>query len=379
MTDHKLSDLRNEIDQIDKQIAELLSKRMNVTDRVGKLKNENNLAHDDPGREDKVIENLQRQITHPILHEEIELIYQPLIDLVKKSYTLQKNKQTLPWNHIGVIGLGVIGGSIIKALKAIGYEGDISTIKREGSASNAEAREHGYISKEYDSPEELASHVDLLILASPIATVEPIAKQIRERTQRNTKLTVIDTASIKRHIGTTFEELTTDTIEFLPTHPMAGSDKSGFENGKATMFVYNPWVICPHDKSDSQTMKQIESLVSSFGAIPHALSSAKHDTYVASSSHLVRLVSMIMFAFINDKKNEAMQISGTGFEKMSALTSSNSLMNKQIYNGNFAHIQDELNEFSTYLSSFHLSENDSLAFFEKYKSLRDQFVAGKRK
>lgn len=379
MAYQKLSDLRNNIDALDVQIADLLNQRMHVTDQVGKLKQEKEIAFDDPEREGRVINHLKNHIHHSILHEEIELIYRPLIDLVKKSYVLQQKYHALPWNHIGVIGLGVIGGSIMKSLRAIGFTGSFSTIEREGSTNNMIAKEQGYITHEYRTAEELAHHVDLLILASPIDTVESFAQTIASNYKHDSKLIVIDVASIKRHIGKTFEALTTHKIEFLATHPMAGSDKSGFNHAKATLFVNNPWIICAHEKNTPETISRIHTLISSAGARCFELPPAVHDTYVASSSHLVRLVSMILFAFMHDKKNEAMQIAGTGFEKMSALTSSNPVMNTQIYQGNFEHIHHELKEFAAYISSFELSPENSLSFFEKYKSLRDAFLQLKKK
>jgi prephenate dehydrogenase len=323
----------------------------------------------DKNREMEVINHWKNNIKNNTLHEEIDKICEDLIKIVKKSYVLKKNNLDIPWKKIGIIGLGIIGGSIVKALKALNYSGDIVTLKRH-SKNNKEALKNSYISKEYESIEELAQNTDLIIIASPIDDITNIAMQISTTTINNSNLTVMDVASVKAGISKTFEKLTTKNIEFIATHPMAGSDKSGFNHAKSLLFVNNPWVICPHSKNNMKKIDQIVNFISQLGAIPNRLKGDLHDKYIASSSHLVRLISIFMFAYIHDTKPEALNISGTGFKKMTALTSSNSLMNMQIYNNNCDSIKKEINEFVQYISNIDLNKKNSFNFFEGYRKKR---------
>lgn len=371
-----LTTLRTEIDELDWQIAHLLNKRMELTDAVGVIKKEQELDFEDKGREKEVIERVKNEITHPILSEGIEEIYQQLIEIVKINHILVKKKQPLPFKRMGVIGLGIIGGSMVRGLKAVDPNVEIFTTSRK-SRSTALAQEQGYIDGTYDTIQDLTRNVELIILACPIGNVLEIAREIAATTGLKKKVIVIDVASIKKEIGREFESLTTEQVEFLPTHPMAGSDQEGFAHSKGTMFVRQPWVVCPHSKSKDETVQKIKKLISTLGPRIMDVPADDHDSYIASSSHLVFLLSTYIFAFMHENKYKAMMLSGTGFEKITRLASGNPLMHAQIYNGNYKNTVREREEFIQFLKENEVTENKSEDFFERYKQLRDKFIASK--
>lgn len=371
---HALPDLRTQIDAIDTQIATLLDKRMDLTDKVGTLKKEQNIDPTDTSREEEVTKNLRSFIQHPLLRDIIGPWYESFIHEVKKGWKLQYAGKQVPFRKIGMLGMGMMGGSLVKALKIADPSLEISTIRRD-SISNRLADKQGYLTHRFETLQKLTHHVEVLVLATPIGQVEKMAQQIQQASPQN--LLVIDIASVKSSIGKNFEDLSQNGIEFLPTHPMAGSDKKGFANARPTLFVDNPWLICPHSKSSPKAIEYVTQLVSALGAHPMQVPYEEHDALIASSSHLVRLISMYLFAFMHDERNASMQVSGTGFEKMTALTSSNALMNTQIFDANLAHVQDEVQAFQEYIQKNSLTRETMQEFFTTRKQQRADFIEAK--
>jgi prephenate dehydrogenase/chorismate mutase len=298
-----LQHFRQQLDTIDEQIAKLLDERMKITDQVGIYKREHSLPPLDASREQAIIENLKKHITHPLLKETIGSIYQQLFYTSRSGHYL-KQHQDLPFNKIGVLGLGLIGGSFIKVLKSKQPAIHIATLHRT-SKNNHIALEQGYIDEQYTTLQDMANQVDLIVIASPIESVHEYAKAIAcLHLQRQNKLIVIDVASVKEHIAKEFETVSNEYVEFVATHPMAGSDKVGFEHAKATMFINRPWVITPHHKNHEDTIGSIKKLIHYVGSNPTILTPHAHDQYAAVVSHLVFLISTYIFAYPSESTNQ---------------------------------------------------------------------------
>lgn len=372
-----LSNLRKQLDSIDAQIASLLDQRMQVTDQVAAYKNTHNLPLTDSGREKDVIQNVKKQISHNVLRETIEDIYQLVMNTSKTARSFNQYNE-IPFKNIAIIGFGLIGGSIAKALKAKDKTIVISTLQKE-SKNNETAKQQGYLDVEYTSWKELVEKVELIILATTIKSIPELATEISisqpaERAQRSQKLIVIDAASVKQNISKTFAQFTTDQIEFIPTHPMGGSDKTGFDNAKATLFIHRPWIITPHKKNISESIEKVEKLIKSLGSIPLQLNADKHDEYVAIVSHLVFIMATYLCAFPADKYQESLEVAGSGFESTTRLASGSPIMHQQIYEYNKEYIEKAMQEFIQYVENKKLTKENALGFFEKYKKERDAMV-----
>ena len=366
-----LKKLRNEIDKIDRKIIKLLEKRILIAKNIGFLKEKKKLPLTDIKREEEILNKLKILTNDILLKESIPEIYQIIFNL-SKSYRVFSKTHSQPFKKIGIIGLGLIGGSIVKGLKFKNKDLEIYALKRNDSDTKQAIRE-GYLTEALDLG-NLVKFCELIIISTPILTIIPIAKEIQKIANRlNKNLIVIDTGSTKEKIVKEFEKFTNDKIEFLGTHPMAGSEKSGFKYSSSTLFINYPWLITPHSNNKKPTISKIKNFIEFLGAKPLILSPQQHDKVVAKVSHLIFLLSTLIFAYTYETAREFIKFSGTGFKTTTRLASSNPYMRYQIFLTNKNKIISEFKNFIKFIKRFRPDKEDMLILFKKYKNIRDKY------
>lgn len=221
------------------------------------------------------------------------------------------------FQKVGIIGLGLIGGSIAKALKQKGYY--VATVK---SKSPDVAKAKKIIDDVFPNLEALIQEVDLLVIATPLSSIIPIARQISS----DHPLLVIDVGSVKGPIVKEFAKLTKGKVEFLATHPMAGTEKSGFDAADPNLFRDAPWIVVPHRKNKAKLDKWIEF----FGAKPIVMPAEEHDRKVALISHLPGLISKILWDFVQEKDPTSVKVAGPSFKTMTRLAHGNQQLREEI-------------------------------------------------
>lgn len=367
MTDDTLLKLRNQLDVIDDQIIELLNQRYKITDDVAAYKNTNNIGLTDSGREKEIIKRMQGNSRHPALTDNIQNIYDVIIQATKDIRILNVH-QTLEFKKIGFIGLGIMGGSIAKVLKLKNKDTYISVYKRPGSNSPIDSE---LVDEVVDTLEKLVSQSDLIIIASPIDTVLDYANQLKSF--QNKKLIIMDIASVKTAIAAGFEEISSPQIEYIATHPMAGSEKQGNEYASSTLFIHKPWVITPHSKNSKETIDRITAFIRYLGGYELIMPAPVHDKKIADISHIVFLLHTFLFAFAQERNN--LDVAGSGFISTTRLASGSPEMHSQIFENNKTNIMQSLNDFVRFIESNHDYENNSLSFFDTIKKERDTYLA----
>ncbi len=248
-------------------------------------------------------------------------------------------------DNIGIIGLGLIGGSIAKALKKRDPTIAIASIDR----NFEEASPKGAVDILFATPEELINWAELIILATPLSTLVPLAKEIAELCPKGKKLVVIDVGSVKGAVFPCFEMLTTENLEFLSTHPMAGKELGGFANSEPHLFQDCCWILSPHAKNTSGSLEMILRLVKSLGATPSLIDPKKHDRQVALISHLPALLSRSLMRFVEKTDPTSLAIAGPGFKSMTRLSYDNPQMQKEIGEFNREEIVKQLELFLEFI------------------------------
>ncbi len=373
LLNNQIIKLRRKIDNTDQKIIKFLEKRLKLIKKLNIIKEKIGLPLTDPQREKEIIEKLKNLSKDLILKESLESIYQSIFQLSKLARKINQRKNC-PFENIGIIGLGVIGGSIVKTLKYKNKNIKIFTLKINEAKEDIQlAQREKYLDGILDL-ENLLENSELIILAVPIESINPIAKEIKLKFKNNKKLLVIDVGSIKEKIAQGFEKLTNENIEFIPTHPMAGSEKSGFRNSKIGMFIDYPWIITPHSKNRKESIEKIKLFIEYLGSVPKILNPKEHDKLIARVSHLIIMISTFLFSYIYDSNKKYLEYSGTGFRTTTRLASANPLMRYQIYKNNFKNINRELRNFCQYLRKLKLVPENSFQFFNKYKKIRDKFL-----
>ena len=214
---------------------------------------------------------------------------------------------------IGVVGLGLIGGSIFKDLKKLNY----NVI----AVSNSQCGEGIY--KNY----EVLKTCDFVFVCSAMNKTLEILDKLEEILPPDTVVT--DVCSLKGFVSKKARP-----YKFVPSHPMAGTEHKGFENSFEGLFRGAKWVITPVFGEDSRLVELIEEL----GASPVITTPEKHDEAVALISHMPMVIAQAIFKTAAENPL-ALEIAASGFRYMTRLAMSNTEMANDMVQINSENIQ----------------------------------------
>jgi prephenate dehydrogenase len=191
--------------------------------------------------------------------------------------------------RVAFLGLGLIGGSIARALKAApGGEWSTTAWTPRGVGPRA-ALDAGAIDDAAGTLEGAVDGADLVVLAAPptecLALLDELAGPVAAFLGPDAVVT--DTASTKAVI---VHHATTLGLRFVGGHPMAGRETTGFGAADPALFRERPWVVVP-GRADTDAVARVESLAKACGANPFTLDARAHDAYVAAISHMPLIVS----------------------------------------------------------------------------------------
>ena len=216
---------------------------------------------------------------------------------------------TVQTGRVGIVGLGLIGGSLGLDLRAQGW--DVQGLAHR-AATAERARDRKLVTSVSTEPSCLAG-CDLVILALPIPLLlQPDPGLLAALPQQ---AVVTDVGSVKQPVLEVWRRL---HPRFVPSHPMAGTASAGVEAGQANLFQGRPWIATPDSGTDKQAISVVRDLATSLGSHWLTASAAEHDQAVALISHLPVLVSAALLAAVGNERDPAvrrlaMQLASSGF------------------------------------------------------------------
>jgi prephenate dehydrogenase len=230
----------------------------------------------------------------------------------------EKNAGQPPiFQRIGIVGLGLIGGSIALAAREIWPGGLVIGVDRKDVLERAMVR-HA-IDVAADDAVVLAE-ADLVILAAPIQQNLEILRELPDNVTGSAVVT--DTGSTKRAVVER-AALLPDRFTFIGGHPLGGAARGGIEHARPDMFNGRPWLFTPNQGHDADALEKLKSFVSAIGAVPQILSPHDHDRLLAFISHLPQLtVSALMHIVGETAREEGLSLSGRGLQDTTRLASS---------------------------------------------------------
>jgi prephenate dehydrogenase len=206
--------------------------------------------------------------------------------------------------RIGFLGLGLIGGSIVRALREAEYGGTITAWTPTGNGP-AEAARTGLVDEAAGSAAAAIDGAGLVVLAGPALTVvEALDVVAGERAagRLDADATITDVASTKAAITARASEL---GLPFVGGHPMAGREVSGFAESDPSLFVDRPWVIMPVGIATHRHVVQTTAMAWAAGARPLELTAEAHDAAVAAISHLPLVASAALVESVTSARGWA--------------------------------------------------------------------------
>lgn len=240
------------------------------------------------------------------------------------------NHQAGKSKTIGVIGLGLIGGSLGLSFQKVGYK-VFGLTHKESTAIRA--KERGLANIVSTDPESL-KECSIIVIALPIDQILKPDPALVKSLPMDAIIT--DVASVKAPVIKIWKELHPN---FVPSHPMAGNNQSGVEAGVENLFQSKPWVSTPDKTTNSNAIKIIKELAISIGCNWISADSLTHDKAVALISHLPVLVSAALLKSAGIEKNEsilnlAIKLSSSGFEDTTRVGGGNPLLGMSMIKNN---------------------------------------------
>lgn len=289
------------------------------------------------------------------------------------------DKLTMTDSTIGFIGLGLIGGSIARGIKR--SRPDIKIMAYMRSRSRLEkAKKDGIVDVILDGIDENLRECDLIFLCTPVEYNASYLSSIRPYLKPGALLT--DVGSTKRGIH---EEIIRQGLTdcFVGGHPMAGSEKTGYENSTDHLLENAYYIVTPADGYDSssgselsENSRRIIAVANTIGAIPLVLDYREHDKVVAAISHLPHLVasSLVNLVKDNDTSQGIMKrVAAGGFKDITRIASSSPEMWEQICMTNVDPIADILERYigslNQILEQIKGRQGDSI--FQLFETSRD--------
>lgn len=220
-------------------------------------------------------------------------------------------------SKVSILGLGLIGGSIAKALKSSAQKPEISAFDKKKDVLRRSLRE-GVINSVLGSIED-AVNSDLIILSMPAdKSLDAFRTLLPLLTRSNI---ISDVCGVKN----IFEE-TRNSIDskghYIGGHPMVGKERAGYENSEAGLFKNSTYIISSFAENCSR-IRDFLDFVSLLGASAVFLKPDKHDKIVAGLSHMPQLMSVALMNSVGDKgNNNFLHLAGPGFHDMTRLSSS---------------------------------------------------------
>ncbi len=283
----------------------------------------------------------------------------------------------------GMIGLGLIGGSIAKAIREVYPDCTIYAFNPSKDTLE-QAVSEGVINQGLSKINSTFSACDYIFLCAPvsdnaanIAAVSPYLKQ---------DAILTDIGSTKEDIHQHIRSFEGGRLskQFIGGHPMTGSERTRYRNSRASLLENAYYILTPEAKVPAQKVEAFRTLIASLKAIPLVLDCARHDFAVAAISHLPHVVSASLVNLVRDADGEEgllKMIAAGGFRDLTRISSSSPVMWQQICLTNRDNILELLSQYISSLETISekISAGDAAAlydFFAGARMYRDSFITG---
>ena len=283
------------------------------------------------------------------------------------------------FDKISIIGCGLIGSSILRAIVEKKLASKISAYDKSSKTTD-------YLKKNFsievcNNISNVVKDSDLVIIASPLSSYKEILLSIQSNLKENVILT--DTGSAKKEVNKIISNLNLKNVNWIASHPIAGTEYSGPEAGFATLFN-NRWCILSADKKASKDkINELEKFWSNLGSKVKSMSFEDHDYILSLTSHLPHAVaySIVKTAINNEDKfkDDVIQYSAGGLRDFTRIAASDPLMWKDIFIDNSDNILKVLDNYSKNLEEIKnaIKNKDSkklLEIFSSTKKIRKEII-----
>mgnify|MGYP000421631322 FL=1 len=237
-------------------------------------------------------------------------------------------------NRLAIIGVGLIGGSLALALKKTGAVNEVVGYARSEEARQ-QALELGIIDRAAASVAEAVSHADMVFVAVPMGAMSTVFADMAGHL--NPEAIITDGGSAKAQVVEAARAALGDKFrQFVPGHPIAGTEKSGPSAAFATLYKDHRIVLTPVAETDAAATAKVKAMWQLTGAEVFEMEVEHHDTVLAATSHLPHVLAFNLVGMLaeRDDCDEVLRYAAGGFRDFSRIASSDAVMWRDICFGN---------------------------------------------
>lgn len=250
--------------------------------------------------------------------------------------------------RLAVVGLGFLGGSVAKAVRAKGLAQEIVAVGHRPE-SLTPALAEGVVDRVTTDLNEGLNGADFVLLATPVATMERLLPEVWRAA--DTQAVVTDVGSAKgRLVRSALALSRSKRVAFVGSHPMAGSERSGYPAARADLFESATVIVTPAPETPEWVSKRVTEFWEAQGARVATMSPDLHDRLVAAVSHLPHLVAYALVDAVAGRvEEEAFGYATGGFKDTTRIAASDARIWREIFLSNREALRETLGDFRSAL------------------------------
>ncbi|MDP8258510.1 MAG: prephenate dehydrogenase [Candidatus Aadella gelida] len=265
------------------------------------------------------------------------------------------------FKKIVIVGMGLIGGSLGKALMKNGSAEDVTGICRRQVSLDKAFDENALLHGGVDNYEEAVPGADIVVIATPVHVIKDVLDRLA-KVIKDKNVIVTDAGSTKNEIVKHAEKYK-DKFSFVGSHPLAGSEKSGVGNSSAELFKGSVCILTPADDSKGKETELISAMWKEAGVDTiDIMTPEKHDKNLAFSSHLPHIVSYALAGTVEKEFPHTM--AAAGFRDTTRIANSEEGLWSDIFMSNRENVLETIRKYKEVLenieSSIRSQDEDTL-------------------
>ncbi len=243
------------------------------------------------------------------------------------------------FENVCVLGSGLLGSSLLMAAKNRGLCRRAQVWSR-SEATRAQARAQPWCDQVFDTPESAVQAADLVVLGAPVQVIPALLEKIAAHIKPSAIVT--DVGSVKQDICAAGQRVLPKN--FIGSHPMAGSEKTGIAAADQTLFEAQACFVVPLPESDPLAVEKLTAFWSALGTRVTQTDAQTHDRIVARVSHLPHALAAALCVTLSQDHPEWKNFSGNGLKDATRIAASDPELWKQIFSQNRAALLQALDQ-----------------------------------
>ena len=284
------------------------------------------------------------------------------------------------FKKVCIIGCGLIGSSLARAIKKNGLSEKIVSSNRSDSI-NEKVIALNIVNDSSSDTKKMADGSDLIIIATPLSSYENVISKIKNSLKKGTILT--DVGSVKGNVINLVEKNVPENVSWISSHPIAGTEESGPEAGFSELFKNRWCILTPSKKAQEKDIRLLETFWKKIGSKVDIMKAKEHDYILSITSHIPHLMAYNIVnttLSIQDKKNsDIVKYSAGGLRDFTRIAASNPVMWRDVFIQNKENTLKMINKFIANLEDLRQAiENEDgkklEEIFTKTKQIRKEIV-----